>query len=113
MYSARTGTVMCWRCRMVSLLLLYQSQGDDGFFIVRRVRPFWLTVSRWLRRIALDRFVHHLPGVERDPTDPSTVIVNTRVARWLALQVFHLPGFKRTGESRYELRLRRRIDEPS
>ena len=74
---------------------LYQEQGDDGFFIADSVWRFWLFLSRLLRSARVDRVVHLLPGVKRDPTQPGLYRVNRRVARWFALEVLHLLGFKK------------------
>jgi succinylglutamate desuccinylase len=30
---------------------LYQAQGNDGFFIIRRIQYFWLKISEWMRRL--------------------------------------------------------------
>ena len=72
---------------------LYQSQGDDGFFLVRRVRPFWLRVSAWLRAIGAGNALQYLPGVQRRGHD--TLAVNSRIARWFVVEIFHLLGFRR------------------
>jgi len=48
-------------------LPLYQDQGEEGFFVVRRVAPFWLRVSALLRRLRADRLARHLPGVRPHP----------------------------------------------
>lgn len=80
-------------CRV--LLPLYQPQGDDGYFLARDVRPFWLRLAALLRRLRLDALVHWLPGVRRDPGDPDTILVDRRIARWLVTEVFHLLGFRR------------------
>lgn len=77
------------------LLPLYQTLGDDGFFLGREVRKFWLSLSAWLRRLKVGDYVQLLPGVQRDPLNENLLIVNTRVARILPLQVFHLLGFRR------------------
>ncbi len=77
------------------LMPLYQKLGEDGFFIGRRVASFWLEISAILRRLNVQELVSFLPGVRRDPNDHETLIVNTRVARILPLQVFHLLGFRR------------------
>ena len=77
------------------LLPLYQLLGDDGFFIARAVRPFWLRMSAFLRRLGLARWIHVLPGVRRDPADERNLLVNPRVARWAAIQLFHLLGYRR------------------
>ncbi len=80
-------------CRV--LLPLYQGQGEDGFFLVREVRPFWLGLSTVLRRMRLDKLVHFMPGVSRHREDPHSVVVNGFVARWFVVQMFHLLGFRR------------------
>ena len=77
------------------LMPLYQKQGEDGFFIGRTVAPFWLKLSEVLRRAEVQNLMHWLPGVERDPDDAETFIVNTRTARFFPLQIFHLLGFRR------------------
>ncbi len=90
------------------LLPLYQGLGSDGFFLVREVRPFWLDLSAWMRRIRLDRLAHLLPGVRRDPNDAATLIVDRRVARWLTVEVFHLLGFRKERADGTLLRFSRR-----
>ncbi|RMH68584.1 MAG: aspartoacylase [Gemmatimonadetes bacterium] len=76
-------------------LPLYQGQGDDGFFLARRIQPFWLYVSSFLRRLRTCRWVHLLPGVTRHPHQSDTFIVNTRIARLYTIQIFHLLGFRK------------------
>ncbi len=91
------------------LMPLYQEQGEDGFFLVRPVRPFWLRLSERLRPLRLERFLHWLPGVRRHPELEGAFIVDRRIARWEALQLFHLLGFRRRGAAeRYLVMARRR-----
>jgi hypothetical protein len=80
-------------CRV--MLPLYQALGDDGFFLSRDVRPFWLVVARVMRRLRLDRIVHWMPGVRRDPDDINTILVNPRIARYFVTEIFHLLGFRK------------------
>ena len=75
------------------LLPLYQSQGNDGFFIGRRISRFWLHVSRVLRLLRLGTLIGWLPGVTQ--LEDSVLSVNTRIARVLPLQLFHLLGFRK------------------
>ena len=77
------------------LLPLYQGQGDDGFFLSREVRPFWLRVSAVLRRLRLGSLMRFLPGVRRDAANDEVLIVDTRVARIYPLEIFHLLGFRK------------------
>ncbi|MBC8405392.1 MAG: succinylglutamate desuccinylase/aspartoacylase family protein [Planctomycetes bacterium] len=77
------------------MLPLYQGKGEDGFFIAREIRPFWLRISVFLRIIKAYRLVKHWPGVSRHPNIPHTVIVNKKVARWYSIQLFHLLGYRK------------------
>lgn len=90
------------------LLPLYQGQGQDGFFLGRRVRGLWLHLSALLRRLRLERLLPLLPGVCRDPEVEGGVLVNRRVTIWHALDVFHLLGYWKRGEDGPVLRLSRR-----
>ena len=90
----RHGRITVTETGMV-LLPLYQKLGDDGFFLGRRVNRFWLRLSAVLRHLRVGDHVHLLPGVRRHDSDGSAFIVNTRVARILPLQVFHLLGFRK------------------
>ncbi|MEM7051175.1 MAG: succinylglutamate desuccinylase/aspartoacylase family protein [Acidobacteriota bacterium] len=93
------------------LMPLYQSQGEDGFFIIRPISPGWLKISRRMRRLRLERFLHWLPGVRRHPEREETFVVNRRIARWFALEIFHLLGFRRHGLLGDELVVSRRADD--
>jgi hypothetical protein len=90
----RRGGIMARETGLV-LLPLYQTLGDDGFFLGREVRKFWLSLSALLRWLKIGNFVYLLPGVRRDPLDENFLIVNTRIARILPLQIFHLLGLRR------------------
>lgn len=91
-------------------LPLYQDQGDEGFFIVRRVAPFWLKVSALLRRLGADRAARWLPGVELHPDREETLVVHPRVAGRLTLKLFHLLGYRRERSEGGRLVLSRRKD---
>ena len=77
------------------LMPLYRGKGDDGFFIGREVAPFWLWFSKLLRNLGAPTIVRILPGVWRHPDDPESLVIDTRVARFFPLQIFHLLGFRR------------------
>ncbi len=79
----------------VILMPLYQKLGEDGFFLGREVAPFWLWLSAVLRRAGAHRLMPFLPGVRRSRTDPETLEIDTRVARFFPLQILHLLGFRR------------------
>lgn len=100
---ARKGTLLAhdvrgevrapYDCRV--LLPLYQALGDDGYFLARPVRAFWLGLARWLRALRADALLPFLPGVHRDPDDRDTLLADRRVARWFTVEIFHLLGYRR------------------
>jgi succinylglutamate desuccinylase len=77
------------------LMPLYQKLGEDGFFLGREVAPFWLKLSGVLRRLRVGSLMHLLPGVKRSAYDKDVFEINTRVARFFPLQIFHLLGFRK------------------
>ncbi len=91
------------------LLPLYQGLGSDGFFIARDVNAFWLRLSAVLRRLGLDRVLHWLPGVRRHPDRDATLIIDTQLARWFALEVFHLLGYRKRRSEEDRLVVSRRL----
>lgn len=97
----------------VIMMPLYQTLGEDGFFIGREISPFWLWLSGLLRRLRIQKMIHILPGVSRVPGDPSTLDVNTAVARLFPLQVFHLLGFRRRRWDGNKLTVSRRKHDTS
>lgn len=77
------------------LLPLYQGQGNDGFFLARDVKPFWLKTSETLRRLRIGRLVRFLPGVRPHREWHGTLVVDTRVARYFPLDLLHLFGYRK------------------
>jgi len=73
---------------------LYQSQGNDGFFAVRKISPVFLRISAALRRVHADRLLTWLPGINWASDKRDALIVNRRVARLMAKQFFHLMGYR-------------------
>jgi succinylglutamate desuccinylase len=90
----RSGDITARETGLI-LLPLYQKLGDDGFFLGRRVKKFWLNLSALLRNLRVNQYVHVLPGVGRDPVNENVFIIDTHIARILPLQIFHLLGFRR------------------
>ncbi len=92
------------------LMPLYQPQGEDGFFLTKRVARFWFELSATFRRLGVDRLLPHLPGIHRHPEMPDALVVNRIVARWAVREVFHLLGYKRIEKKRWRVVYRRRRD---
>jgi succinylglutamate desuccinylase len=93
------------------LMPLYQKLGNDGFFVVRRVRGFWLALSAALRTLHAGRIAHWLPGVSRLPDDPHALSVDRKVARYYSLPILHLLGFRRRSEEGDRLTVERRAHD--
>lgn len=77
------------------LMPLYQKLGEDGFFLGREIAPFWLKLSGILRRWKFGNLMRFLPGVKRSEFDAETFEINTKIARFFPLQIFHLLGFRK------------------
>ena len=97
-------------CHVV--LPLYQALGEDGYFLARRVRWFWLWLAAQLRALKLDRLLSALPGVRRAPDDRDTLLADPRVARWWLVEVFHLFGYRRRGVRGARMAFSRRVSRP-
>jgi predicted deacylase len=73
---------------------LYQSQGKDGFFIIKRIPKIFLQLSIILRKLRVENLLVCLPGITRDKNDREILSVNLTVARFLAKPFFHLLGYR-------------------
>jgi len=90
---------------------LYQTQGEDGFFIIRSIRRFWLRVSLWLRMINMYHILPLLPGISRVDKNVHMLAVNTRIAVLFGQEVFHLMGYrKRRSRGNVIIMQRRKYD---
>ena len=90
----KSGAVLANESGLI-LMPLYQTLGEDGFFLGREVAPVWLRLSGFLRRLKIAKLMRFLPGVRKSPLDDESLEINTRVARLFPLQIFHLLGFRK------------------
>jgi len=74
---------------------LYQKQGEEGFFIIARIKKVWLKISEISRKLKIDAYMHWLPGVSKHPEMKNTFVINLKIARLFALQIFHLLGYRK------------------
>lgn len=77
------------------MMPLYQKLGEDGYFIGREIAPFWIWLSGLLRGLRIGNLMPLLPGVSVSKKDRDTLEIDTRVARFFSLQIFHLLGFRK------------------
>lgn len=73
---------------------LYQSMGEEGFFIIQSIKPFILKLSEFLRRIKFDNILVILPGVSWQDKKKNVLLVNLKVAIFFAKSFFHLLGYR-------------------
>ena len=73
---------------------LYQSQGEDGFFLIRKTPKFALWLSVLFRKIRMPALLPILPGVSWADKNKGTLLVNERTARFMAKPLFHLLGYR-------------------
>lgn len=84
---------------------LYQSQGVDGFFAIRRIKNSFLKLSEKLRKLRADRILTWLPGIKWLDAEKSTLLVNKRIARFLAKDILHLFGYRQIYRDKYHLKM--------
>lgn len=90
---------------------LYQAQGSDGYFTIRKIKRFWLGVSHVFRRLKLFRLLRFLPGVRPFMKSDQTMVVDTEVARWYSTEILHLMGYRRKKkQGKLTLFMRRKYD---
>lgn len=73
---------------------LYQKQGNDGFFAVRKISPAFLKISAGLRKVRFDKVLPILPGISWASEKKDLLMVNRKIARFFAKQFFHLLGYR-------------------
>jgi succinylglutamate desuccinylase len=100
------------RERGVLLMPRYQGQGLDGFFVGRAVRPVWLWLSVWLRRLHASTLLSLLPGVSQPAGEGGPLHVDRRIARWFSVELFHLLGYRKHVAEGRRLVFSRRLERP-
>ncbi len=73
---------------------LYQSQGSEGFYAIRRVPRFFLKTSSTLRKMGVNRILPYLPGVHWYNREREELEVNRKLARFFTKEIFHLMGYR-------------------
>ncbi|PQV49579.1 succinylglutamate desuccinylase [Jejuia pallidilutea] len=87
---------------------LYQNKGNEGFFIIKPIKPFFLKLSTVLRRVKTDSLLACLPGVSWINKNEGILQVNLTIAKFLAKPLFHLLGYRNREITSTHLRLNNR-----
>ncbi|WP_149273631.1 succinylglutamate desuccinylase/aspartoacylase family protein [Pareuzebyella sediminis] len=73
---------------------LYQEQGEDAFFVLRRTPRWALWLSTFFRKIRLDSFLTLLPGISWSDNTKKSLLVDLNTARFFTKPFFHLLGYR-------------------
>ena len=73
---------------------LYQKAGEDGYYLIKPIPKLALKLSTILRALKFDNVLVVLPGVSWFDKTKEILLVNTRTAKYLAKQIFHLLGYR-------------------
>ncbi|MEM7485282.1 MAG: succinylglutamate desuccinylase/aspartoacylase family protein [Bacteroidota bacterium] len=73
---------------------LYQNQGNEGFYYIRSIPTILLWMSKGLRKIKADHLLVRFPGIRWKSLRKDALLVDQRVARFLAKSIFHLLGYR-------------------
>lgn len=73
---------------------LYQSQGQEGFFIIKVIPPFFLKLSTLLRTLKIDGLLVCLPGISWKDHKKEVLRANLKIARFFTRSFFHLLGYR-------------------
>ena len=84
---------------------LYQKIGDDGYFIIRKVKPIFLRLSAALRKLKADNLLVLFPGINWEDKRKNVLKVNLKITRFFAKQFFHLLGYRSKQVDKTHLKL--------
>lgn len=96
---------LCSKYNAQIFMPLYQPQGQEGFFIIRKIKPFFLKLSTTLRQFKMDEMLIILPGVSWEDSKKQVLTVNLNTARFLVKPLFHLFGYRNKQIDKTHLKL--------
>jgi len=89
----------------------YQKLGTEGFYMVKRIKAFWIRFSRRFRLFKHHDKLHWMLGVYKISDDPLTFKIDQQLTFLWALEVFHLLGYIKVRQDGPILFMTRREDE--
>jgi len=87
---------------------LYQSQGCDGFFLVKEIKPFWFKASSRTRKWKMDKALRLLPGISKAKVKTDGFLIDKNIARFKTISVLHLLGYRKVKDNGTTLKMTRR-----
>ncbi|MEZ4810349.1 MAG: succinylglutamate desuccinylase/aspartoacylase family protein [Allomuricauda sp.] len=88
------GEVIATKGKRQIFMPLYQDQGSEGFYYIRPIPKVLLWISKGLRRFKVDHLLVRLPGIAWKSIKKDAMVVDQRIARFLAKSLFHLLGYR-------------------
>ena len=82
---------------------LYQSQGDDGYFIVSKIPDRRVRRSVYLRRMRFQRYLPLFPGIRRHPEHDHMLLVKPKFFRRLGPSLLNVLGYRKMSRQKGEL----------
>ena len=64
-------------------------------FLLSKISKFWLNSSIVARKLKINHFLRLIPGVKKDPDNNYTLIVDPKIAKYMAKEIFHLFGYRK------------------
>lgn len=74
---------------------LYQSQGGEGFFEIKKIKKVWLNLSIRIRKGRFEALLAKLPGVHKKHDQSNVLVVNKNIARFFSTEFMHLLGYRK------------------
>ncbi len=87
---------------------LYQSQGCDGFFVVKEIKPFWFKASSRTRKWRIDKTLSLLPGITKERRKKDGYLIDKNIARYKTISLLHLLGYRKVKDNGETMNMSRR-----
>ena len=87
---------------------LYQSQGCDGFFLVKKIKPFWFKASSRTRKWHMDKAINLLPGIRKEHRKKDGYIIDKNMTRYKVISLLHLLGYRKVKDNGSTMNMSRR-----
>jgi len=87
---------------------LYQREGKEGFFIIKRIKPIYLKWSLLMRNLKLDNLLSLFPGINWEDGNKKALVADLKVAKFLVKPIFHLLGYRNKQFNEDHIRLHNR-----
>lgn len=101
------GLVTTKKARQI-FMPLYQKKGHEAYYFIRKIPGFFLLLSKYLRWTRMEGLLTRLPGIDWADKERTTLLANTRIARFMAKSFFHLLGYRARKQDANHLLLRSR-----